>query len=478
MKKFLLLIYLLSVTFLAFADGLGEVATQDTNEVIKLNKRGFAMRLTAPDQTIDDASKALAIAQKLNYADGIGESYRIMGIGNYYLNQPKKAIDNYLTAINYFIEAKDLLGQANVDNNIGNLYRDNDYDLSLEFLNKSLAIALKLSNRQLMSRLNFNIGNVFFRKQSYYQALSYYNKSYPLFIELKDSVNIVLCLQNIGVIYFNLHMFDKAESLLVQSSQAAKRQDLNEPVASIDLTLASLYIAQDKYDKAEGAIEEGRVYSGMVKDDKLESDFKFTNYQLELKRKNYQQALSYLIDIYKQDSTAHKQNNGTQITIIREQYKQQAQQQENQFLLQRQENDRIKFWGVVVVAGLLSVLVGLLISNVKRKAKTNTQLTDLNEEVIRQKDNLDRINHHLEEIIDDRTKDLQEKNKKLSEYSSYLSHQIRGPIATLKGLMNLEKEGLIDHNDCIMMMNKCVSEIDDKIIEMSDMLHDPEKVGF
>ena len=70
------------------------------------------------------------------------------------------------------------------------------------------------------------------------------------------------------------------------------------------------------------------------------------------------------------------------------------------------------------------------------------------------------------------------KNKKLSEYSSYLSHQIRGPIATLKGLLNLEKEGLVDQRECIRMMNKSVSEIDDKIIEMSDMLHDPGRAGF
>ena len=83
----------------------------------------------------------------------------------------------------------------------------------------------------------------------------------------------------------------------------------------------------------------------------------------------------------------------------------------------------------------------MLVTNVKRKTKTNSQLTSLNAEVLRQKDNLDRVNHHLEEIIDERTKDLQTKNKKLSDYSSYLSHQIRGPIATLKGLLNLEKEG-------------------------------------
>ena len=33
-------------------------------------------------------------------------------------------------------------------------------------------------------------------------------------------------------------------------------------------------------------------------------------------------------------------------------------------------------------------------------------------------------------------------------------------------------------SECIKMMNKTVSDIDDKIIEMSDMLHDPGRAGF
>ncbi len=140
----------------------------------------------------------------------------------------------------------------------------------------------------------------------------------------------------------------------------------------------------------------------------------------------------------------------------------------------QQENttvERIKFWSVTIVACLLLVVIALLMGNIRRTASTNLKLQELNNEVVRQKNNVDRINHHLEEIINDRTKDLQTKNKKLSEYSSYLSHQIRGPIATLKGLINLEKEELISKDECIDMMGKCVSEIDEKIIEMSEMLH-------
>jgi len=478
MNKFFIFICFTLLSFAASANGSEGNAAADTNQVIKLNKAAYENRLTNPDQTVSEADKALAIAQQLNYTNGIGEAYRVMGIGNYYLNRPEKAIDNYLNALQSFTKSNNLRSQAKVYNNIGNLYLDNDYDQSLDFLQKSLDIATKLADKQLMGSLYLNIGNVYYRKKSFYQALNYYNKSNNIFEALKDSVNLIRCQQNRGVIYFNLNQLDKARELLIQANLEARSKDLNEPVASIDLTLASLYIVENKFDEAKATVSEGLTYARMVKDQKLEHDFNYTNYELELKRKNFEQALFYLRDIYRHDSLDFKTNVAAQLGLLDVKHKQEARDRENQLIIQRQQYDRVKFWAVTIVAGLLLVLVALLISNVKRKAKTNTQLTNLNAEVSRQKDNLDRINHHLEEIIDERTKDLQVKNKKLSEYSSYLSHQIRGPIATLKGLMNLEREGLVDQPECIKMMNKCVGEIDDKIIEMSDMLHDPGRSGF
>lgn len=478
MNRIFTLLVFLFVCCTVYAKGNIDIAAQDTSEVIKLNKQALDSRLTSPDQTVIFATKALAIAEKIGYDKGIGEAYRVRGIGNYYLNQASPAIHDYLQALAVFSKIKDLRSEASVYNNIGNLYLDNNYASALEYLNKSLAIAQKLNDTQLIGKSYLNIGNVYYRQKSFNQALSYYDKGNAIFMSIKDTVNIIQALQNRGVIYFNLNDYVTAEKLLLAANKAAKEKDLNKPVASTNLTLASLYIAQGRFVDAGKIVQEGQAYSKAVKDEKLESDYNYTNYQLEAKQKHYDKALFYLQTIFRQDSTIYASNESTQINLLQEQFKQQAKQRENELTIQRQQNDRIKFWAVTVVAGLLLVVIALLISNVKRKTETNLKLTDLNEEVSRQKDNLDRVNHHLEEIIDERTKDLQIKNKKLSEYSSYLSHQIRGPIATLRGLMNLEKEGLVDEKECIDMMDKCVSDIDQKIIEMSEMLNDTNRTSF
>jgi len=468
----ILLLFAISVN----ANGAKDIMAQDTSDVKSLNKQAYDARLTNPEQTLSTATKSLALAVKLNYSSGIAEAYRVMGIGQYYLNQPQEAINDYINALNYFAKNNDLRGLAKVDNNIGNLYRDNDYDRSLEYFQKGLAIGNQISDKSLIATSYLNLGNFYYRKKSYSQALKYYNDSESLFAALKDSVNLIQCQQNKGVVYYNLHQFDLADKLLTDASAKAKDKDLNESVASIDLTLAVLYIAEGKFDQADKVVSEGSAYALIIKDDKMQRDFIYTHYQLELKRKDFEHALYYLSEVYHQDSVDKKTNLTSQISLFEVKNKQEEEQKENELNLQRIQYEKIRFWGAVIVAGLLMVTIGLLVNNVKRKTNTNAQLTQLNSEVSRQKDNLDRVNHHLEEIIDERTKDLQIKNKKLSEYSSYLSHQIRGPIATLKGLMNLEKEGLVDKKECINMMDKCVSEIDEKIIEMSDMMHDSKNI--
>jgi tetratricopeptide (TPR) repeat protein len=450
-------------------------AKADTNEVNRINKQALANRLIDPEQSVIDATRALDLARKIGFNNGIGESYRVLGLASYYLDQPEKSFEYYLSAVQSFTKANNLSGEANVYNNMGNLYRDHDTNRSLDYFFKSLAIANTIKDIGLIAKLNLNLGNVYTRKNSYTQALKYYNQSQVIFAQLKDSLNLLQFAQDVGVVYFKLGQYDKALAMLLEANKEAKRLDLNESIASIDLTLASLYMNQKKFELAEGIVNEGLNYTRLVKDPKLEYDYKHTTYELEYNRKNYDKALFYLQEIYRVDSTNFKSNTSVQMKLIEANRKQEEQKKENERTAERQAYDRTKFWAVTIVAGLLLVVIGLLFGNVKRKAKTNAQLTLLNGEVSRQKDNLDRINHHLEEIIDERTKDLQIKNRKLSEHSSYLSHQIRGPIATLRGLINLEREGLVDEKECIDMINKCVSEIDEKIIDMSDMLHNPSR---
>jgi tetratricopeptide (TPR) repeat protein len=475
MTKFPLFLLLILLSFDVYAFNESDDITTDTTDVVTLNANGYKNRLTNPDQTVKYADSALKLATQINYKNGVAESYRIKGIGEYYLNHPEAAIGFYFEAQKWYELAANDQGVAKVFNNIGNLYQMVDYEKALEYFEKANVIAEKHHDTQLIASLYMNIGNIYNRKTSYNQALKYYSLSYDLFKKLNNPVLLIQCMQDLGAIYYSLGEYRKAEELLTDANTKAKNMDLNASVAAINLTLTSLYLAENNFEQAGKYMQEGLSYSKLINNVKDIYDYKHLAYDLEFKRKDYKSALTYLYDIYKSDSTSTKSGASTKLNFT---YKEEENKIEAELNRQHDEYSRVKFWSVTGMAGLLLVVTGLLVNSVKRKATTNSQLQELNNEISRQKDNLDRINHHLEEIIDERTKDLQVKNKKLSEYSSYLSHQIRGPIATLKGLLNLEKEGLVGKQECIAMMDKCVSEIDEKIIETSEMLHDPDVSGF
>ena len=418
----------------------------------------------------------MILASDLKFEKGLAEAYRVQGIGNYYLNQRDTALNYYLKALNLFKKTKNELGESKVSNNIGNLWIDIDYDKALNYYTNTLKIALKYNIKDLIAGSYLNVGNTFFRKKNYTVALSNYEKSYQIFNQIDNPIGITQSLQNRGVIYFSLNQFNEAEKLLLEANKKAKEFELNGSVASINLTLTSIYIAKGAYDKAEEFLKEGVAFSKLVNDEKRLYDYTFTSYELEFKRKNYQKAISYLKEVHEKDSINFKRNIASNINLIQETLKQQQQQKENELTIANQRNANTLFIASAIVAALSLFVIFLLIRINKKSSESNKALTALNLEVSFQKENVDRINQKLEEIITERTKDLIYKNQKLSEYSSHLSHQIRGPVATLKGLVMLILGNMVESKDVIPQIKKCVDEIDDQIMDINQALHDPSRL--
>ena len=474
---------LIQITFLVYTQNIQKDYTEiknnsDTSKIIELNKIAFKSRLINPYFTISKAKKALDLSLKLNYTNGIAESYRVIGVGYSYTNSIDISVENYLNALSYFKKNKNSEGEAKVYNNIGNLYRDIDFKKSLENFTKSLKIAKKLNNKDLIAGLYLNIGTANQQSKNYSKALSDYRKSLYMFTSLGNKVGIIQSNQNIGVLYLNLGDFPKAEKHLKDALQNSKDEKLNNSIAAINLSLSSIHIAQSRFSDAEKTINEGLLYSKKLNDTKLEYNFTIISYELENKRKNYFKALNYLQKAYKQDSAKYANNISEKISMLRTQHDQLEKQKENELTIARQKNTQILFWASSAIATMAFLVIFLLIKNVRKSAKNNKVLTRLNLEISKQKDDLDRANQNLEEIIDDRTKDLKVKNKKLSEYSSHLSHQIRSPVATLKGLMFLEKDNLIEKDEFVEQLGYCINDLDDKIININENLNNPGKSGL
>ncbi len=76
---------------------------------------------------------------------------------------------------------------------------------------------------------------------------------------------------------------------------------------------------------------------------------------------------------------------------------------------------------------------------------SNEQIQNQNDELKRQKEIIDRINENLESLVKERTHELEKKNVALEEYAFINAHNLRAPVASILGLINLMNR--IDHDD-------------------------------
>ena len=103
-----------------------------------------------------------------------------------------------------------------------------------------------------------------------------------------------------------------------------------------------------------------------------------------------------------------------------------------------------------------------------REIKARLALQASYEEIQQQDEEIKGINENLENIVLERTRELEKKNKALEEYAFINAHRLRSPVASILGLINLmnkvhlndEAKGIMSHlRDSTEKLDATVSTI-------------------
>jgi tetratricopeptide (TPR) repeat protein len=450
----------------------------DSSLVDSLNKRAFNSRLKNSKLSLVGAKEALALAKQLHYIKGEAEAYRMMGLASYYLFETEKSISYYLKALQLFESTKNKVGQAKVLNNIGGLYAQTDYKKAMVYYNKALRIATPLRDTGILANIYLNMGTIHLRTKRHEAALDDYIKAEKMFSAVGDKTGIVHSLQNCGKIFLDRSMFDQAENFLVKAYKLAKEEGLSESIASINLSLASIYIAKKNYNTAEKYLKEGMHLANETNDEKMVNDFNHTYYELEAKRKNYDNALHFLQLVYKQDSVDFRKNETAKIDLIVDQSHKNELIRRNELYRLKQEKKNIILVFSLIITALLLFLLFILVRNVRQKNRDNEELLNLNEEINSQKNQLLVINNHLKGLVNEKSKLDKINAIKINELSTHLPHDVRGPLSTLKAIIELDDEKMISHKELIKKLKICVEVLEIKIKRINDLLLNPKAKGF
>lgn len=468
----------LCVIILLFLNNSFQPNEETVKHIDSLNKLSFNLKDSDPFKSLAIANQSYTLSKKNNFQQGIAESYRMMGINFDNIGKSDSSIIFFHEAYEIFTRIKDSIGIAKSLNNLGNFYNKYDNYKAITYFTKAIKISQNKNLEELTAGCYLNIGAAYTKLLKYEEALSNLQKAHHYFNVINNNLGISLSLLNIGVTYSYKKDYKRAKENLIKSYSIAKKNNLKSVIGRVNQTLASVNIIDKKFDLAESLIKEGLDIAEEFNDDLLKNDYIYIQYSLEYTRGDFKKAIKFLQEVNKSDSIYFKNSTSDLLRLSEEKQTSLEKQKEYEVAKAKQKNTTVLFLASVVVIILSLILIFLLIKSKKKTEKTNQELLLLNQEVSQQKDNLDRINSRLEEIISDRTKDLISKNRKLSEYSSHLSHQVRGPVATLKGLIMLSQDNLIEEKECIAQMKKCVDDIDEQIMDINIALHDPDRKGL
>jgi len=263
-----------------------ETAKEDTVKVKLLNEVGYSYRDIQPDSGLLYCQRAIALARKLSYKEGLSVAYNNSGVNYLRLSKYYDALENYNLALDIDQKLSDEPGVAAVLGNMGNVYRllsdfprsldcylralkvyertgdeskqgialgnigliyedMGDYKKALDHLEKEQAIHARLGDKYNESRVSILIGGVYGYMEQYQKALEKYRAGLKFGKETGDKYIVALCTGDMGTIYSDLG--DYRLAIRSQKEAVALWQELNNTY-SLALHLRALGTSYSKAD--------------------------------------------------------------------------------------------------------------------------------------------------------------------------------------------------------------------------------------
>ena len=340
--------------------------------------------------------KAIKIKEKINDKRGLG--YSLINLGSYYqkLNQLEKNLTYVKKALNIFIEIKDNYNIARAKGALaGAYYNMKEYDKGIEEATNALKLNKELNNSSGIAGSYLTLGNLYNKKGNKKEALNYYLQSLKLNEDIGDATDIAGLNSNIGVIYYDLGEYKKAKQY---------------------------------YDKALKLREKIGVKLGIIESYK-------TLANVHSKLNNYKVAFDYLYQYADGKEELLNENITKQLAEMDAKYESEKKEQEIALLQKEGEIEKTKHEAetrrnnIIIYSGsgfgvLLIVLAFVLFKSNNQKKKSNQLLSAQNEEITKQRDEVE----HQKLIVEEKNKEITDS----IQYAKRIQEAILPPTKVVK----------------------------------------------
>ncbi len=192
------------------------------------------------------------MSKKINFIEGVAESYNLRGAINRDQSNLRDALDNFLSALKLFDSLNLPVKAAGLQNNIGLIYAEiKEYRTALSYYFKAEKINFARKEKINLAINYNNMATCYQKLKQFTSAQIYLNKSLSLRKEESDTVGMAMAYHNIGINHQLTEDGDSAVFFFNKSLGYLSGMGENIGHAYNYLELGNTYLQQGKLAEAE-----------------------------------------------------------------------------------------------------------------------------------------------------------------------------------------------------------------------------------
>lgn len=433
---------------------------RDTQEVKILFELSMKYQSFLPDSAMFYAQSSLTKANAIHYTKGKADA--LLQIGRLKRDHDETAaaaLTDMFDALKLYREIGDDVQIANSLNDISIVYANSeDFEKSLDYFKQALAIFKKMGDEKGESYALNNIGIIYQELGDEVSAKKYFILSLKIKEKSNNLYGISRSYTNLGSIFENDEEWDEALLYYFKADSIYKKtKDVHAQ--------ANNYIAMARVKRSQGKVNEAIRYAtlGLKSGEEVKALSSMLSASkllaaIEEKRGNYKVSLRYQKLYNNLADSLNNQTNKANLEELKAKFNLDEKEREIVLLKKEQELQQAKMQSKNIItyslaAGivLLVLVVALLYYAFNTTRSKKNILAQKNKEIEQQHEDLARLNNEKDRFF------------------SILSHDLRGPLNSLKGFSYL----ITEHVDALTPeeLSEMRVKIDNSLDNLTELLN-------
>ncbi|MGF1564134.1 MAG: tetratricopeptide repeat protein [Flavobacteriales bacterium] len=419
LKPYILLF--LAATLLPVVSSAQSDRVADSVRVASLMDSAFTYRATNLPKALEFLEIALEVSEDAGLEEFVGMANNRLGLMYNLLGRYDQSVQHLNEARAYFESIHDSVAYAMVTSNLALTYFNlGELDKSLVLNREAIAIRLKYDVKGGIATGYNNMANIFVLKgDSLELAADYYLKAHEILLEVVNKADAGVALKNLGDIAIQLGDSTGATQYYFEGLKLVEESGVTLYMPQFMVSLANIHLDKGEFTEALEVLEIGLDYAMENKQYRETMELYRVLSEIQEEQGNYKEALAAerahmawsdsVFSIDKINTIASLEN-----TALLQKKELELRQQQESSQLQRRLN--IYITSALIFA--LGLLVTVFLAS-RRFAQTN---------VILAKQKLE---------LQSKTKRLEEMDADKNRLFGVISHDLRGPVANLGGMLEL-----------------------------------------